>query len=250
MLSREFMFAANSLGWTKFVLLSKLLNPDNGYLVNDSIMVAAELTVASLEQVDSCEDLLEHQSTDLARWASLAAAMKGILQSGSSSHDVSLKFLNSNDVLCAHKLILTARSPIFRMMVEASTSGAVVTVDDVGPDTMNLLLIFMYTGSYGACSGLTDIETTKMLLRAAHKYQINDAKLECERALSGLLATDNLASLLSFAEEMGAVELKKCCVNFGFNHCHNIFHDAQYDWTEGAQEAEHLSLSLKRPKLM
>ena len=40
----------NKWGWSRFVSLSKLYDPENGYLVNDVCVVEAEITVIRISE--------------------------------------------------------------------------------------------------------------------------------------------------------------------------------------------------------
>ena len=77
---------------------------------------------------------------------SLKSDFSTLLSSGWHS-DVTLRAGGSE--LKVHKLILAARSPVFKQMfasemTEASTG--VVTISDVQPDVLHLLCDFMYSG--------------------------------------------------------------------------------------------------------
>jgi hypothetical protein len=222
--------------------VSDLLNKGSGLCINDTVLIRVEVTVTTTGDI-----IEQRKAADSARYASLGGMMKDLLCTDTTSHDIRFKFPESDEVLSAHKLILTARSPVFQLMFEAGMSESltgVVLIEDIDPNTMKKLLLFIYTNSFGDCSYLTDADMTKALLVAARKYEIKDALLDCEYALSKQLTVQNLPSMLSFAESMSALELKKKCVEFGVSNCPSLFHRAQYTMSDpGVQESLRSSIS-------
>ena len=79
-----------------------------------------------------------------------------------------------------HKAILCARSDVFnamishKNMIEAMTNT--VTITDMEPDTVELLLRFLYTDKVGGSGNVDDIFK---LFIAADKYNVRDLKTGC-----------------------------------------------------------------------
>ena len=144
----------------------------------------------------------------------------------------------------AHKLILSARSPVFAGMFKHGMSESIsnqVTIEDISSVTMEQLLVYIYSGDAPVFSPTneplkttpvesdTDSSTTEddtiserydrdeiiqQLLSAADKYQIDRLKACCESAMNKAVTVDNAADTLLFADMHNAAQLKRSCTAF------------------------------------
>ncbi|TYH51769.1 hypothetical protein ES332_D10G301400v1 [Gossypium tomentosum] len=124
----------------------------------------------------------------------------------------------------AHKLILAARSPVFR----AQFFGLVgdpnidkVVVKDVEPSVFKAMLLFIYSDKFPDIQEITGSGSTCMstnmvqhLLAAADLYNLDRLKVLCEAKLCEKLNADTVATTLALAEQHHCSQLKAVCLKF------------------------------------
>ena len=129
---------------------AKLQNPVFGFWVNDSVVFKVEISVyGDLQETDPRK--IENYSKK-GRLPSLSGSLKEMFLSGDLA-DVTIQ-LESGE-LRAHRLILSARSPVFKAMLQHEMNEkvtGVIEMDDVAIEVMQECLTFMYTD---ACSNET-----------------------------------------------------------------------------------------------
>ncbi|KAI4365663.1 hypothetical protein MLD38_021628 [Melastoma candidum] len=144
-----------------------------------------------------------------------------LLESGKSS-DVSFEV--DGEVFTAHKLVLAARSPVFRaqlcgLMKDINTKR--VKVEDVEAPVFKALLHFIYWDSLPDLQELTGLDakwaSTLMfqhLLAAADRYGLDRLRLLCESSLCQDVAINTVATTLALAEQHHCFQLKAVCLRF------------------------------------
>ncbi|XP_055944422.1 speckle-type POZ protein B-like [Argiope bruennichi] len=127
----------------------------------------------------------------------------------------------------AHKIILCARSPVFKAMMtnnmkEKNTDY--VHIDDLEDDTVQQLLLFFYSDK------LTNLqwESVIKLYYAADKYRIEKLKSLCSFFLIDNLDTSTASELLLLADTHNDSSLQKVTENFILDHEEEVF-DSQ-EW--------------------
>ncbi|XP_043466009.1 speckle-type POZ protein-like [Leptopilina heterotoma] len=116
---------------------------------------------------------------------------------------------NNGKIYNAHKLILSAKSAVFRTMLVDLEGHAKIEIKDIDPLVFYQLLRFIYTGFV---ENLEDM--TYELLLAADKYQISSLKTVCEQALILKVNCENVVSMLKIGENRKADKLKERCFLF------------------------------------
>ncbi|KAJ6810733.1 BTB/POZ and MATH domain-containing protein 4-like [Iris pallida] len=125
----------------------------------------------------------------------------------------------------AHKLILAARSPVFRASfydgVDREENEIVIT--DLEPKVFKAMLHFIYRdtieedemslASTSPVSSVSDRLTAK-LLAAADTYGLERLRLMCESYLCKDISVNTVASNLALADRHHAMELKAACLKF------------------------------------
>ncbi|GIY38829.1 speckle-type POZ protein [Caerostris extrusa] len=99
----------------------------------------------------------------------------------------------------AHWFILSARSPVFRAMLQSDMKEKAqdsIDIEDVDADTVRRMLLYMYSD---ACEDL-QWESASQLYAAADKYQILSLKEECSSFLMSNLDTANACDALMIAD--------------------------------------------------
>ncbi|XP_065870866.1 BTB/POZ and MATH domain-containing protein 3 [Euphorbia lathyris] len=136
-------------------------------------------------------------------------------------------FQVGDEAFRAHKLILAARSPVFR----AQFFGLVgdpkldeVVVKEIDPSIFKAMLLFIYTDRLpdiheitGTASMCTSTNMVQHLLAAADLYNLDRLKLLCESKLCEELNADTVATTLALAEQHQCSQLKAICLKFAAN---------------------------------
>ena len=136
----------------------------------------------------------------------------GSLLSSEEFSDVTL--VVGSEELKAHRLVLSARSPVFKTMFQVNMrekSTNRVEITDIELPVVQEMLTFIYTG-YSPKLNLKDMASK--LLFAADKYQLGRLKLMCQEALSRKLTVENVSQTLALAEMHNATQLKAVCSDF------------------------------------
>ncbi|KAF7831035.1 BTB/POZ and MATH domain-containing protein 3 [Senna tora] len=163
------------------------------------------------------------QSVILLR-SDMGQDFKGLLESEVGCDVV---FKVGNESFKAHKLILAARSPVFRAQffgLVGDPSIDEVVLEDIEPFIFKAMLLFIYTdklpdihevmGSTLMCSQTVMVQH---LLAAADLYNLDRLKLLCESNLCEEINTDNVATTLALAEQHHCPQLKAICLKFVAN---------------------------------
>jgi len=109
-----------------------------------------------------------------------------------------------------HKVILAAKSPVFRRMMKMEPSKWVVR--DVDSFTLRLLLHFIYTGTVE----MRDInpETIMKLVSAANIYQVDYIKEGLQASMAENITEDTAVDYLIYSDELQLMDLKKVVNKF------------------------------------
>ncbi|XP_010554622.1 PREDICTED: BTB/POZ and MATH domain-containing protein 3 [Tarenaya hassleriana] len=124
----------------------------------------------------------------------------------------------------AHKLILAARSPVFRAQffgLVGDNSVDRIVIDDIEPSIFKAMLNFIYTDELpdvneitGSVSPSSFTNMVQHLLAAADLYDLGRLKILCEAVLCEHLNVDNVATTLALAEQHQFSQLKTFCLKF------------------------------------
>ncbi|CAI0466451.1 unnamed protein product [Linum tenue] len=145
-----------------------------------------------------------------------------LLESGKGSD---VNFEVDGEIFSAHKLVLAARSPVFRAqlfgpMKDQNTTS--LKVEDVELPVFKALLHFIY---WDALPDLEDLVGTvnpkwaatlmaQHLLAAADRYALERLRLLCEAKLCEDVAINTVATTLALAEQHQCLQLKAVCLKF------------------------------------
>ncbi|XXG66340.1 hypothetical protein AAC387_Pa05g3843 [Persea americana] len=153
--------------------------------------------------------------------SNLGQCLKGLLESGVGSD---ITFEVGDETFKAHKLILAARSPVFRAQffgLIGNPNMDKVVVEDVEPLVFKAMLAFMYsdvlpdanelTGSISMC---TPTVMTQHLLAAADRFGLDRLKILCEAKLCEQVTADTVATTMALAEQHHCAQLKTVCLKF------------------------------------
>ncbi|KAJ8649691.1 hypothetical protein MRB53_002714 [Persea americana] len=144
--------------------------------------------------------------------------------------------------LHAHKLVLAARSPVFRAKffdaMEEDEHQIIVT--DLEPRVFKAMLHFIYrdtliededlvASSSSFASSTSDTLAGKLLV-AADKYGLERLKLMCESYLCKEISVDSVASTLALANNYHAMELKAVCLKFAAENLAAVMRSSGFEY--------------------
>ncbi|KAH1194856.1 BTB/POZ and MATH domain-containing protein 2 [Glycine soja] len=144
-----------------------------------------------------------------------------LLESGKGSD---VNFEVNGDIFAAHKLVLAARSPVFRAqlfgpMKDQNTQR--IKVEDMEAPVFKALLHFIYWDSLPDMQELTGLNSkwastlmAQHLLAAADRYGLERLRLMCEASLCEDVAINTVATTLALAEQHHCFQLKAVCLKF------------------------------------
>ncbi|XP_031099134.1 BTB/POZ and MATH domain-containing protein 2-like [Ipomoea triloba] len=144
-----------------------------------------------------------------------------LLESGEGSD---IKFEVEGDTFAAHKLVLAARSPVFRAQLfgplkEEDTQY--IIVEEVQAPVFKALLHYIYWDVLPDLQEFVGLETTgaatlmaQHLLAAADRYGLERLKVLCEAKLTEGVSINTVATTLALADQHQCVQLKSACLKF------------------------------------
>ncbi|MBA0795498.1 hypothetical protein Gohar_006357, partial [Gossypium harknessii] len=144
-----------------------------------------------------------------------------LLESGKGT-DVSFEV--DGEVFHAHKLVLAARSPVFRAqlfgpMKDQNTKQ--IKIEDMEAPVFKALLHFIYWDSLPDMQELTGLNSkwasalmSQHLLAAADRYGLDRLRLICEANLCEDVTINTVATTLALAEQHHCFQLKAVCLKF------------------------------------
>lgn len=143
-----------------------------------------------------------------------------LLESGMGT-DVKLEV--NGETFAAHKLVLAARSPVFRAqlfgpMKDQETN---IKVEDMEAPVFKALLHFIYWDSLPDLRELTGLNSkwastlmTQHLLAASDRYGLDRLRVLCEAHLCEDVAINTVATTLALADQHRCFTLKSVCLKF------------------------------------
>ncbi|XP_057438818.1 BTB/POZ and MATH domain-containing protein 2-like [Lotus japonicus] len=146
----------------------------------------------------------------------------GQLLESSKGSDVSFEV--NEEMFDAHKLVLAARSPVFRAQLFGPMKDHnthCIKVEDMEAPVFKALLHFIYWDSLPDMQELTGLNTkwattlmAQHLLAAADRYGLERLRLMCEASLCEDVAINTVATTLALAEQHHCFKLKAVCLKF------------------------------------
>ncbi|CAN6174025.1 unnamed protein product [Urochloa humidicola] len=140
-------------------------------------------------------------------------------------HDISVvapdladvSFCVEGETFAAHRLVLAARSPVFKAALYGemaeSKASSVVAIEDMRAPTFRYMLDYMYHGTLPAAATPEEMEFQHLYV-AADRYGLDTLKEMCEEVLCASVSVSTVLSNLVFAEERTCKKLKARCLDF------------------------------------
>ncbi|KAI8525906.1 hypothetical protein RHMOL_Rhmol13G0266900 [Rhododendron molle] len=200
-------------GYKRFFRRQLLETSD--YLKDDCLKI--NCTVGVVVSAIDCSRLHSIQVPD-----SDIGAQFGMLLENMEGSDVI--FNVAGEKFNAHRLVLAARSPVFRSdFFDGSEGAQEILITDMEPKVFKAMLYFIYrdalmedelvVSSSSSVSSVSDTLTAK-LLAAADKYDLGRLRRMCESHICKDISVNSAAETLALADRCHATELKTTCLRF------------------------------------
>ena len=186
-----------------------------------------------------------------------AVSLDNRIQSGFVKDISSLLFDESNsdvEIKCGerkfpcHKIILSARSPVFRAMLQADMEekrSGKVEIKDYSPDVIQTLLHFIYTGSLvHENSNEEGREDLLELLQAADQYQLDLLKEACEVQICEGVDIQNCLTSLIIGDMYNAENLKKFSMKIFAENMNKVLLESPEDWKNCVKNHPDLTIEI------
>ncbi|RDX87670.1 BTB/POZ and MATH domain-containing protein 2, partial [Mucuna pruriens] len=153
--------------------------------------------------------------------SSIGQQIGKLLENGKRSD---VNFEVNGEIFAAHKLVLAARSPVFRAQLFGpmkDQNTQCIKVEDMEAPVFKALLHFIYWDSLPDMQELTGLNSkwastlmAQHLLAAADRYGLERLRLMCEASLCEDVAINTVATTLALAEQHHCFQLKAVCLKF------------------------------------
>lgn len=141
-----------------------------------------------------------------------------------SGKETDVNFEVDGEIFPSHKLVLAARSPVFRAQLFGpmkDQNTRCIKVEDMEAPVFKALLHYMYWDSLPDMQELTGLNSkwastlmSQHLLAAADRYGLERLRLICEDNLCEDVAINTVATTLALAEQHHCFQLKAVCLKF------------------------------------
>ncbi|KAF8673394.1 hypothetical protein HU200_048958 [Digitaria exilis] len=121
------------------------------------------------------------------------------------------------DTISAHRLVLAARSLVFKAELFGPTKERTMShirIVDMDPRVFKAMIHFIYTDTLPEMDKDDTMVMAQHLVVAADRYGMERLKLVCEDMLCRYINTSTAATTLVFAEQYGWKGLKEACFKF------------------------------------
>jgi speckle-type POZ protein len=227
--------ARNCHGYRKFVKRNILEDPARGYLQNDTIIIkyTIELVVSTGGALSRNVNI---NKGDLikAPLPTLGRDLGELFRTGQNSdYTIVVQSDDGQEEIPVHRMLLEARSPFFRGMLESNMAEAQegrYVVRDIDANVFKALLHFIYTDVLPEEFEGTNLEVNmaQHLLAAADMYQLTRLRQMCERRLCETVDVETVATTLALAEQNHAEDLKRVCLDYVSKHLSTVMQTEGY----------------------
>lgn len=151
-------------------------------------------------------------------------------------------FVVDGEKFHAHKLVLAARSPVFKAKFFGSSEQSnEVVITDMEPMVFKAMLHYIYRdtlpdeeptspNSSSSSSSSTTETLTERLLAVAHSYGLRRLRLLCESKLCRSITVNTVATTLALADSYHATDLKGACLKFAAENLAGVMRSKGFEY--------------------
>lgn len=133
----------------------------------------------------------------------------------SSKDHTDVEFRVGEETFVAHRLLLGARSPVFKAEFSGDRKTTkVIQVDDMEPQVFKAMLTFIYTDTWPKVALQKESAMAQRLLVAADRYGLQRLKSMCEYRLCNHIDLGSVEHILLLAEKHQCAALREACFDF------------------------------------
>eukprot|EP00092_Neocalanus_flemingeri_P005637 GFUD01006071.1.p1 GENE.GFUD01006071.1~~GFUD01006071.1.p1 ORF type:complete len:337 (-),score=85.30 GFUD01006071.1:435-1445(-) len=167
---------------------------------------------------------------------SLLSDLERVMENEASSD---IKIVCQGTEIKVHKLILSARSPVFHAMLGSDMVekiNGVINIDDACVDVVKQMVRYMYIAKIDH-----NYTRIKELLVLANKYQVLELVNYCSSKIFESLSEDNALEIGMFGEMHNSEVLINRCAKY---ICYDMTDSLNEDWMEKIKESPKLMLQI------
>ncbi|EEC67017.1 hypothetical protein OsI_33737 [Oryza sativa Indica Group] len=135
-----------------------------------------------------------------------------------SKEGTDVKFLVGGEMFAAHRLVLAARSPVFKAELFGPTKKGTIDaiqIDNMEARVFKALLGFIYTDIWPEIGpGKDNVAMAQQLFAAADRYGLQRLKFVYEDKLCNHIDTCSVSTMLVLVEKHHCCKLKEACSTF------------------------------------
>jgi hypothetical protein len=179
--------------------------PINDNPRENCVTIVCDFTIQGCRVWAGCKDPVDNSSMINDR--SQLQLISELSKSFKHGNFADVEVVCQDKVFKCHRLILSARSPVFRAMFLNNTvevPARKVEIEDLQPNILEAMLLFIYSGSVPNLA-----EVAGELLAAAEKYQLDHLKTLCEDELIKATNLGNAIIHLQLGDTYQAKDLKR-----------------------------------------
>eukprot|EP01034_Spumella_vulgaris_P042931 gene42931-53264_t len=135
--------------------------------------------------------------------------MSALMKDASDSGDIWFHTGTDDISIPAHRLIVSARSPVFSEWLKADTTSSTIEIADFSSKVVRGLVSFMYSGT---CDSQLMNAHPEKLFNIAHKYEVRGLVNSCVNYMSANLTAQNALDRLILAVNFHLLVLKANCI--------------------------------------
>ncbi len=205
-------------GLAKIFPHETIIRDKRGIWSDGSVKLLCSFEVLCIYPQDCSQAMLCMDVNMDANKETLQTGFTNLLNSGELSD---VKLVCKGVALKCHKLVLSARSDVFKAMFSHKDAQEeqtnIVNIVDSTPDCVLEMVNFMYTDD---CTHMK--EHALGLLPLADKYNVSRLKLKCEQWLANNIRVLNVSQILSLADLHNSNELFRVAQNFAVLHMNTV----------------------------
>uniref|UniRef100_A0A0E0EHF4 BTB domain-containing protein n=1 Tax=Oryza meridionalis TaxID=40149 RepID=A0A0E0EHF4_9ORYZ len=226
------VFASSNPGTACFPPRRSKLEASPACLRSDSVVIDCAVRVVVHDPVVAAVRRRDREPDDVPPWNILRQLVAQVESEGAD-----VTFAVHGETFTAHRLMLAARSPVFKAelygAMKEKDADHVIAIADVQPAVFKALLHFIYTDDMPPDLGLAAdddendddsnrIDMARHLLVAADRYAVERLRVICERVLRRSLGVETVIDTMALAEQHSCGELKEACLEFIDSHSKRI----------------------------
>lgn len=192
----------------------ELLDPKNGWIgPDDTVLLYATARFAT-------EQASEAPMTSSLRVASDLAALWAEGERG----DIVLSAAGGQEQFKAHSVVLAARSPVLRRMLDSGMTEATtrrIEITDISVKTLRQLCLFLYSGVLDNEACVDDASLAE-LMQAGNKYDVGDLVGLCTAEAETRISVSTVCEWLGAASRCSLEPLKAHCLRYAAEHLSEV----------------------------